>query len=40
MTEHPKIMSMIDNPTDLEEFTKALGGAYHKSGHTAIAYGM
>ena len=40
LNEYPKIMSRIDNPTNLEEFTKELGGAYHDNGHNAMADGM
>ena len=31
---------MIDNPTDLEEFLRTLGGGYHNGGHNAMAAGM
>ena len=40
LTEFPKIQSMIDNPTDLEEFLRTLGGGYHNGGHNAMAAGM
>ena len=37
--ELPNLKSMIEQPTELEDFLKRVGSNYHGSGHTAVSKG-